>query len=100
MKKIFSVTIVLFLIFLTTFIKNSTKELDEKIYKSKERISLLKNQQEMLKLEFDYLSSPKKLLRFQNTYFDEELFPIENNSINEIILNNNSYTIRLKSFNE
>ena len=100
MKKIFSVTIVLFLIFLTTFIKNSTKELDEKIYKSKERISFLKNQQEMLKLEFDYLSSPKKLLRFQNTYFDEELFPIENNSINEIILNNNSYTIRLKSFNE
>ena len=54
----------------------------------------------MLKLEFDYLSSPKKLLNFQNTYFDEELFPIENNSINEIILNNNSYTIRLKSFNE
>ena len=100
MKKIFSVTIVLFLIFLTTFIKNSTKELDEKIYKSKERISFLKNQQEMLKLEFDYLSSPKKLLKFQNTYFDEELFPIENNSINEIILNNNSYTIRLKSFNE
>lgn len=100
MKKIFSVTIVLFLVFLTTFIKNSTKELDEKIYKSKERISFLKNQQEMLKLEFDYLSSPKKLLRFQNTYFDEELFPIENNSINEIILNNNSYTIRLKSFNE
>ena len=100
MKKIFSVTIVLFLIFLTTFIKNSTKELDEKIYKSKERISFLKNQQEMLKLEFDYLSSPKKLLGFQNTYFDEELFPIENNSINEIILNNNSYTIRLKSFNE
>tara|TARA_B100000941_G_scaffold286542_1_gene260274 strand:+ start:419 stop:721 length:303 start_codon:yes stop_codon:yes gene_type:complete len=100
MKKIFLVTIVLFLIFLTTFIKNSTKELDERIYKSKERISFLKNQQEMLKLEFDYLSSPKRLLMFQNTYFDEELFPIENNSINEIILNNNSYTIRLKSFNE
>ena len=100
MKKIFSITIVLFLIILTTFIKNSTKELDEKIYKSKERISFLKNQQEMLKLEFDYLSSPKRLLMFQNTYFDEELFPIENNSINEIILNNNSYTIRLKSFNE
>ena len=100
MKKIFLVTIVLFLIFLTTFIKNSTKELDERIYKSKERISFLKNQQEMLKLEFDYLSSPQKLLKFQNTYFDEELFPIENNSINEIILNNNSYTIRLKSFNE
>ena len=100
MKKIFSITVVLFLIFLTTFIKNSTKELDEKIYNSKERISFLKNQQEMLKLEFDYLSSPKKLLNFQNTYFDEELFPIENNSINEIILNNNSYTIRLKSFNE
>ena len=100
MKKIFSITIVLFLIILTTFIKNSTKELDEKIYNSKERISFLKNQQEMLKLEFDYLSSPKRLLMFQNTYFDEELFPIENNSINEIILNNNSYTIRLKSFNE
>ena len=100
MKKIFLVTIVLFLIFLTTFIKNSTKELDERIYKSKERISFLKNQQEMLKLEFNYLSSPKRLLMFQNTYFDEELFPIENNSINEIILNNNSYTIRLKSFNE
>ena len=100
MKKIFSITVVLFLIFLTTFIKNSTKELDEKIYNSKERISFLKNQQEMLKLEFDYLSSPKSLLRFQNTYFDEELFPIENKSINEIILNNNSYTIRLKNFNE
>ena len=43
MKKIFSATIILFLIFITTFIKNSTKELDEKIYKSKEKISLLKN---------------------------------------------------------
>ena len=100
MKKIFSVTIILFLIFITTFIKNSTKELDEKIYKSKEKISLLKNQHDMLKLEFDYLSSPKKILQFQKTYFEEELFPIENNPINEIILNNNSYIIRLKKFDE
>ena len=50
MKKIFSISVVLFLIFLTTFIKNSTNELDEKIYNSKERISFLKNTENSLTL--------------------------------------------------
>ena len=65
MKKGNFVLIIVLLIFVTTFIKNSTKKIDEEIYLTKENVSFLRNQYEMLKLEYDYLSSPKKLLEYQ-----------------------------------
>ena len=81
MKKGNFVLIIVLLIFVTTFIKNSTKKIDEEIYLTKENVSFLRNQYEMLKLEYDYLSSPKKLLEYQKNYFDEQLIPIDVNKL-------------------
>ena len=100
MSKGILVSIVIILIFLTTFIKNSTKKLDEKIYVNSEKLSFLKNKHQMLKLEFDYLSSPKKLLEHQKNYFEEELVPIDIISLGTIILENQKIIIKPMISNE
>ena len=74
LRKIFILTILLLIIF-TTFIKNHTKKLDEKIFKVKENINYLNNVKELVRLEHDYLTSPTKLIEFKNylqalPYFD------------------------------
>ena len=68
-----AIIIIIILIFFTSFIKNSTKEIDEEIYITQERIGKLQSEYENLKLEYNYLSSPQKLLEYQNLYFDDEL---------------------------
>ena len=57
-----AIIIIIILIFFTSFIKNSTKEIDEEIYITQERIGKLQSEYENLKLEYNYLSSPQKLL--------------------------------------
>ena len=47
MKKIFFFTPVIFLIFATTITKNSTKQLDRKIFETKENIRVLKDKYEL-----------------------------------------------------
>ena len=86
MRKSMAVIIIIILIFFTSFIKNSTKEIDEKIYITQERIGKLQSEYENLKLEYNYLSSPQKLLEYQNLYFDDELIPIDINSLNRITI--------------
>ena len=73
MKKFSVISLIIFLILCTAFIKNSTKKLDEKIFVKKENIRSLKNDYENIKLEHDYLSSTEKLFEFQRLYFDNEL---------------------------
>ncbi len=72
LRKIF-IIIILLLIISTTYIKNYTKKLDEKIFEVKENINYLISIKELVQLENDYLSSPSKLLDFYNIYFDNEL---------------------------
>ena len=72
LRKTFTL-IILVLIISTTFIKNYTKKLDEKIFSVKENINYLNGVKELVKLEHDYLSSPEKLLELSNLYFDLEL---------------------------
>ena len=86
MKKLILVSIIIILIFLNSLITISTKNIDENIYLTKENISLLKNKNELLKLEFDYLTSPSKLLEYQELYFDEKLEAVSIKNINEIII--------------
>ncbi len=81
-----AIIIIIILIFFTSFIKNSTKEIDEEIYITQERIGKLQSEYENLKLEYNYLSSPQKLLEYQNLYFDDELIPIDINSLNRITI--------------
>ena len=73
MKKIFLVSAIITLIFATTIIKNSTKNLDRKIFETKENILVLKDKYELLLLDYNYLSSPSKLMEYQNSYFDQDL---------------------------
>ena len=72
MKKIIFTIIIFSLIIFTTLIKNSSKEIDKEIFKLEEEISILKNEREMLKLEHDYLTSPKKLKEYQQFYFEDK----------------------------
>ena len=81
-----AIIIIIILIFFTSFIKNSTKEIDAEIYITQERIGKLQSEYENLKLEYNYLSSPQKLLEYQNLYFDDELIPIDINSLNRITI--------------
>ena len=73
MKKIFVSFLILSLILITAFIKNSTKRIDDEIFATKENIRSLKKDFENTKLEYDYLSSAEKLIEFQELYFENEL---------------------------
>ncbi len=73
MKKLFSISLILFLILITAFIKNSTKRMEDEIFIVTEDIRSLEKNFENIKLEYDYLSSAEKLLEFQSIYFDDEL---------------------------
>ncbi len=71
-KKIF-ILIILILIISTTFIKNHTKKLDDQIFLIKENINYLNSVKELVRLEYDYLSSPEKLLELKNLFFGNDL---------------------------
>ena len=73
MIKFIVFTAILSLIVSTTLIKNSTKDLDNKIYSTKENLLFLENRFKDSKLEFDYLSSSEKLLEYQLLYFENSL---------------------------
>tara|TARA_B100000965_G_scaffold353248_1_gene328970 strand:- start:175 stop:489 length:315 start_codon:yes stop_codon:yes gene_type:complete len=86
MKKIIIFLTVFFLIIVTTITKNSTKNLESKIFIVKENISVLQEQYELIVLDFNVLSTPQKLLEYQAKYFENELSPIDINEIKEIDL--------------
>ena len=73
MKKILTISLIFLLIVITSFIKNSTKKIDEELSSLKENISDLNLELDNVKLEFDYLSSPEKLIIYQNLYFENKL---------------------------
>ena len=96
MKNTIFILIIFGLIIFTTLIKNSSKEIDKEIFKLEEDISILKNELEMLKLEHDYLTSPKKLTELQKLYFEEELIYYDLSKFGEIIINENELLILKK----
>ena len=89
MKKIvFSITIVI-LIFLTSIIKSSTKKVDIEIFDLKEDIRLLNEKYELVLLDHNYLSSPKKLNEYQKKYFENDLIPTDIVNVGKINFDNN-----------
>ena len=62
MKKYILIILIISLISFTTFIKNSSKSLENKIYNKKEAIVLLDEAYNLAFLENNYLTSAKKLL--------------------------------------
>ena len=73
MKKILTISLIFSLIVITSLIKNSTKKIEEELFSLKENISNLNLELDNVKLEFDYLSSPGKLISYQNLYFENKL---------------------------
>ena len=82
MKKIFFFIPVILLIFSTTITKNSTKQLDKKIFEIKENIRVMKDKYELEMLEYNYLTSPKKLIEYQKKYFENELLGADIENLN------------------
>ena len=73
MIKILTIGLIFSLIVITSLVKNSTKKIDEELFSLKENISDLNLELDNVKLEFDYLSSPEKLISYQNLYFENKL---------------------------
>ena len=96
MKKFSVISLILFLILFTAFIKNSTKRIDDQIFANKENIRGLKKDFENIKLEHDYLSSADKLLEFQDLYFDDEL--VKKDIQNIRIINETKNGLEIKQF--
>ena len=93
MKKLFFFIPIIFLIFATTVTKNSTKKLDKKIFEAKENIRVLQDKYELVMLEYNYLTSPKKLMEYQKKYFDNELLEADIQSLNWIEIQNKDIKI-------
>ena len=101
MKKFFFTSLILFLILLTAFIKNSTKRIDDEIFVTKEIIRGLKKDYENIKLEHNFLSSTQKLADYKNLYFDDELIKKNIKDIKFIYKNSHKFEIKqLKFFND
>ena len=87
MKKV--VLIIIFaLILATSLVKNSTKELEDKIFIVTENIRPLKSELGDVLLEYNYLSSPDKLTEYQSQYFEKELIKIDIIKIKKLIEKN------------
>ena len=93
-KNIIIFTITLILIFSTTLIKNKTKDLEEKIYLTRESISKKKSEYQIMLLEYNYLTSPEKLMEYHRLYFDDNLMPLKIDDLKQIEFNKNSFEIK------
>ena len=73
LKRILITIPIIFLIVSTTLTKNSTKKLDKSIFETQEDIRALNDIYELVLLDYNYLTSPNKLMEYSKIYFDKEL---------------------------
>ena len=97
MKKIVF-AIIFVLILATSLVKNSTKEIEDKIFMVNENIRPLKLELGDVLLEYNYLSSPDKLTQYQTQYFEKDLIKIDITKIKKLTKKSND--IELSSFLE
>jgi len=76
MKKV-ALLIIFVLILVTSLVKNSTKEIEDKIFVLNESIRFLKVEFGDTMLEYNFLSSPDKLVQHQSQYFEKDLIKID-----------------------
>ena len=72
-KKIRLFIPIIILIISTAFTKNSTKKLDKKIFEIQEDIRALNDIYELVLFDYNYLTSPNKLMEYSKIYFEQEL---------------------------
>ena len=94
MKRIVLIFSILILILATTATKNSTKKIDKEIFNLKEDIRFLTDQYELVLLDNNFLSSPKKLLEYQQKFFENQLVPVDIQNLNQIEFNNKKVVIK------
>ena len=73
LKKILIFIPIIILIISTTLVKNSTKQLDKEIFLMQEDLRGLEDIYELVLLDYNYLTSPTKLMEYSQKYFEEEL---------------------------
>jgi len=83
MKKVIF-AIIFILILATSLVKNSTKEIEDKIFMVNENIRSLKSELGDILLEYSYLSSPDKLTQYQTQYFEKDLIKIDITKIKKL----------------
>ena len=96
MKRLILLLSIFLLLIFTTITKNSTKEIEKKIYNTKENLRILEQKYEMVLLDFNYLSSPEKLMEYQLRYFENELKEIDITDLKKLNLVGNE--IQVKQF--
>ena len=89
MKKVVFV-IIFTLILATSLVKNSTKEIEDRIFMVNENIRPLKLEFGDVLLEYNYLSSPDKLIQYQSQYFEKNLIKIDITKIKKLTEENNN----------
>ena len=101
MKKI-AFIIIFILILATSIVKNSTKEIEDRIFAVNENIRPLKKELSDVLLEYNFLSSPGKLTQYQAQYFEKDLMKIDITKIKEITENDNLILVNdlIKNENE
>jgi len=92
MKKVALATIFI-LILTTSLVKNSTKEIEDKTFMVNENIIFLKSEFSDELLEYNYLSSPDKLIQYQVLYFEKNLIKIDIRKIKKLTRKNNHIKI-------
>ena len=93
MKKLVLILSIFFLLIFTTITKNSTKEIEKKIYNVKENLRILEQKYELVLLDYNYLSSPQKLMEYQSRYFENDLNEIDIINIKKITLHGNKVQV-------
>ncbi len=86
MRKLALISSIFFLLIFTTITKNSTKEIEKEIYNTKENLRILEQKYELVLLDYNYLSSPQKLMEYQSKYFEDELNDIDVTSIKKLTI--------------
>ena len=93
MKKSAVIIFIFSLIFSTAIVKNSTKKIEDEIFAIKENLRDFENELGKSKLEFDYLSSTEKLLKYQSMYFEKDLLQKDINTIKTLTKKSNNLLI-------
>ena len=104
MKKFLVISIIFFLVIATAITKNSTKKVDIQLSNLKEDLIILNNKYELVLLDFNFLSSPEKLLEHQESFFENDLLPSDIINFKKVYFNKKQIVIEeiveLKNNNE
>ena len=100
MKKLSFFIPIIFLIIATTITKDSTKKLDKKIFEIKENIRILEDRHELVLLDYNILTSPKKLMEYQQLYFEDNLIQKNIENLNWVEIKDEYFQIESLNNNE